>query len=356
MTRRSMAALVLALVLAPAAAWPEGAQAIDRLARELAAADRFSGGVLIQRGNGEVLLREAYGHASREFGVPNTPDTRYSLGSINKSFTAVAVLQLVEQGEADLDDTVIEHLPGVLPDSVASRVTVRHLLTHTSGLGDFLFTPEMERANRAAYRTIQDYLPMLADDTLAFEPGSDWGYSNTGFLVLGALLEAVTGVDYETHVRAHVLKPAGMADTGWPELDRVPGNLASAYTPVSDDPADGFVSDRYDQVVRGTPAGGGFSTLDDLARFGRALLDGRLLQPETVDLMLSPKPELGSDKYGFGVQLFWDGWVGHTGGGPGTADFFAFHVETGDVIVVLANQLGETMAVVDAARTLLERL
>ncbi|MDO8863621.1 serine hydrolase domain-containing protein [Haliea sp. E1-2-M8] len=201
---------------------------------------------------------------------------------------------------------------------------------------------------------IADYLPMLADDRLAFEPGAQWGYSNTGFLVMGALLEAVTGEEYETYIQTHVLKPAGMLDTGWPELDRVPQNLASTYTPVSDDPTDGFVSDRYEQVVKGTPAGGGFSTLDDMARFARALLQGQLLSPETVQLMLSPKPELGSEAYGFGAQLFWGDWVGHTGGGPGTVDFFGFQVKTGDIIVVLANQVGETMEVVESARAFLE--
>lgn len=115
------------------------------------------------------------------------------------------------------------------------------------------------------------------------------------------------------------------------------------------------MSDRYEQVVKGTPAGGGFSTIDDMAAFAHALLQGRLLRQETVQLMLSPKPELGSTAYGFGAQQFWGDWVGHTGGGPGTFDFFGFHLKTGDIIVVLANQVGETMEVVEAARTYLER-
>jgi CubicO group peptidase (beta-lactamase class C family) len=332
---------------------PASPAAMDAQIRELAEADRFSGAVLVTQAD-DVVLREGYGMASREFGVPNRPETRFILGSINKMFTAVAVLQLVERGEISLDDTVAQHLQGVLSDEVAERVTVRHLLTHTSGLGDFLFTPEMEGRDRSVYRTLDDYLPLLADDTLAFEPGTEWGYSNTGYLVLGALLEAVTGEDYTDLVRARVFAPAGMTDTGSPELDRVPHNLASTYTPVSDERADGFRSDRYEQVVKGTPAGGGFSTLDDMHRFARALLDGRLLEPETVELMLSAKPELQSPRYGFGAQLLWGDWVGHTGGGPGTRDFFMFRPSTGDVIMVFGNMVGETVDVVTAARRLLD--
>lgn len=363
LTRWTAPTLLVAAVIAPRAigaqavatdpALPTSPASVDAQIRELTETDRFSGAVLVARAD-DVVLREGYGMASREFGVPNRPDTRFILGSINKMFTAVVVLQLVERGELSLDDTVARHLPGVLADEVAERVTVRHLLTHTSGLGDFLFTPEMEGRDRAVYRTLDDYLPLLADDTLSFEPGAEWSYSNTGYLVLGALLEAVTGEDYSELVRARVFGPAGMTDTGSPELDRVPHNVASTYTPVSDDPADGLRSDRYEQVVKGTPAGGGFSTLDDMHRFARALLDGSLLEPETVELMLSAKPELLSPRYGFGAQLLWGAWVGHTGGGPGTQDFFMFRPSTGDVIMIFGNMVGDTVEVVTAARRLVD--
>lgn len=246
-------------------ATPTSPEELDAYTRRIAAAELFSGGVLAARGD-EAVLRSAYGEASKEYGIPNRPDTRYILGSINKMFTAVAILQLVERGALSLEDTVGEHLPGVLPDTVAEAVTIRHLLTHTSGLQDFLFTPQMEARNRAGYRTVADYLPLLADDTLAFEPGTEWGYSNTGYLVLGALLQAVTGEDYYEYIRRTILEPTGMTATGWPELDRIPENVASTYERVFDRGRPGFVSDRYTQVVKGTPAGGGFSTLDDMHR------------------------------------------------------------------------------------------
>lgn len=323
-------------------------------ARRIADAELFSGGVLAAEGK-DVVLREAYGEASRELGVPNSPETRFILGSINKMFTAVAILQLAEAGALSLHDTVATHLPGVLPDTVARRITLRQLLTHTSGLGDFLFTPEMEGRDRSRYRTIEDYVPLLADDTLAFEPGTDWSYSNTGFLVLGAIIEAVSGESYYDYVRTRVLDPAGMTDTGWPELDRVPRGVASTYERTFRQGEPGFVSDRYSQVVKGTPAGGGFSTLDDMHRFALALLDGRLLPDGLVDRMLSPKPELGSPHYGYGAQIFDDGWVGHTGGGPGTSDYFMIHPETRAVVVVLGNQRGASREVAVRAQRMLER-
>lgn len=330
------------------------AETLDAYVRRLTDADLFSGAVLVAR-DGDVSFRRAYGMASREFWVDNTPETRFILGSINKMFTAVAVLQLAERGLLSLDAPASTYLDGVLAPGVAERVRVRHLLTHTSGLGDFLFTREMHGVNRARYRTIADYIPLLGGDTVTFEPGTRWRYSNTGYLLLGAIIEAVSGETYYDYVERHILKPAGMADTGWPELDRVPQSLASNYERTFDGGIPGFRSDRYEQVVKGTPAGGGFSTLDDMHRFARALMDGRLLPAEAVQRMLTAKPEWASPGYGFGAQIFDGGWVGHTGGGPGTADFFAFHPETRGVVVVMGNQNGQSGAVLRQAQRLAGR-
>ncbi|MFW6093999.1 MAG: serine hydrolase domain-containing protein [Pseudomonadota bacterium] len=355
MFRTVMLSLLLVptvLVCAESDPPPSSGSALDRQLHALAESERFSGGVLAAHGE-RVLFRNAYGNASKEFSVPNSPDTRFVLGSINKMFTATAVLQLVEQGRLDLDATVARHLPGVLAGDVAGRMTLLQLLTHTSGLGDFLFTPELEHRNRADYRTIEDYLPLVADDSPAFEPGTDWQYSNTGYLLLGAILEQETRQDYYGYVREHVLEPAGMQDSGSPALDLVPRGVASTYEPRAGEGR--FHSDRYDQVVKGTPAGGGVSTLDDMHRFALALMGGHLLSPEMSRRMLTPKPEAGSERYGFGAQIFPDGWVGHTGGGPGTANYFGFRPATGEVVVVLANQIGDSLEVAALAQQLLQQ-
>lgn len=332
----------------------EAVRELDRYVQRLVEADLFSGAVLVAR-EGESLFQKAYGEASREYGAPNRPDTRYPLGSINKMFTTVAILQLVEQGKLSLEDRVETVMPGVLPDSVARKIQIQHLLTHTSGLGDFLFTPEASRLSRNRFRTVSDWLPLLKDARLQFEPGTRWGYSNAGFLVLGAILEKVTGQDYHTYVREHVFRPAGMTASDPLDMDLAHPNVATAYTKVSTPEGVRWRSDRYERLVRGTPAGGGYSTVEDLLRFAEALRSNRLLSPAMTQRMLSAKPELNSPQYGFGTQIFVpDGAaVGHTGGGPGTAAWLHLVPKTGVVMVVLGNMAGETPAIVRRAQSLL---
>ena len=312
--------------------------ALDQYARRLAAAEMFSGTVLVAKGD-NVVFQEAYGAASREYNVPNTNDTRLGIGSINKMFTAVGILQLVEQRKLSLKDTVAQHLPGVLPQEAAAKIRIEHLLTHTSGLGDFLFTPEMQNRSRPNYRRIADYLPSLATVKLAFEPGSNWSYANAGFLVLGAILERVSGVPYDDYVQKNVFDRVGMTQSGPVEMDLVPTGVATAYEREYARGRPQFRSDRYVRPVRVTPAGGGFSTPTDLFRFITALRTNKLLSPEMTALMLSAKPDLGSKNYGFGTQIFSpDGKrFGHTGGGWGTSAAVDYDSGNDITVVVLGN-------------------
>lgn len=312
--------------------------ALDEYARRLAAADMFSGSVLVAQGD-KVIFREAYGAASREHAVPNTIETRLGIGSINKMFTAVGILQLVEQGKLSLKDPVAQHLPGVLPEDAASKIRIEHLLTHTSGLGDFLFTPQMQNRARANYRTIADYLPLLSDVRLAFEPGTRWSYSNAGFLVLGAILERVSGIPYDDYVQRNVFDRAGMTKSGPVETDLAPTGLGMAYQREYDRGRPRLRSDRYVRPVRVTPAGGGYSTPMDLLRFMTALRANKLLSPAMTQLMLTAKPDLGSRNYGFGAQIFTpDGKrIGHTGGGHGTSASVEYDASTDLTVIVLGN-------------------
>ena len=340
--------------IAPAASDDEAMRQLDAYASRLAAADLYSGTLLVARGD-RVLHERAYGLASREYGVPNQPDTRYNLGSINKMFTAVAILRLVESGRLSLQDPVEKHLPGVLDPEVARKVRIEHLLTHTSGLGDFLFTPEMMPLNRANFRSVADYLPHLANDRLAFEPGSRWAYSNTGFLVLGAILERVTGEEYHAHVRRTIFQPLGMSNTDAYPRDAVVQGLASHYELAASPRGRAWRNVTYDIPVRGTPAGGGFSTARDLYTFMRALVGNQLLSPGMTDAMLTAKPALGSTAYGYGIQLLSPSGniVGHTGGGPGVADFVTVHRPSGTFTIALSNLVGETGALVRRGQSLL---
>ncbi len=342
---------------APAAAAASDKEAMRQLhayAGRLAAVDLYSGTLLLARGD-RVLHEDAYGLASREYRAPNRPDTRYNLGSINKMFTAVAILRLVESGRLSLQDPVEKHLPGVLDQEVARKVRIEHLLTHTSGLGDFLFTPEMMPLNRASFRHVADFLPHLANDRLAFEPGTRWAYSNTGFLVLGAILERVTGEEYHTHVRRTIFQPLGMSNTDSYARDAVVEGLASNYELDADATGRRWRNVTFDVPVRGTPAGGGFSTSRDLYTFMRALTGNQLLSPQMTQAMLTPRPGLGSPSYGYGIQILSPSGniIGHTGGGPGVSDFVAVHRPSGTITVALSNLSGETGALVRRAQTLL---
>lgn len=182
-------------------------------------------------------------------------------------------------------------------------------------------------------------LELAKGDTLAFEPGTRWSYSNTGFLVLGKVIEVVSGQDYFEYVREHIYQPAGMVHTDAYELDRVNPNLAVGYE--KEFGANGSASFRnniFRHVIRGGPAGGGYSTVEDLLRFAEALKGGTLLSAESVKLLTTPKPELGSPEYGFGFGIHDEGGiVGHSGGFPGISANLDIFPRSGYVAVVLSN-------------------
>ena len=319
----------------------------------LAAADGFSGAVLVARG-GRSVFERAYGEASKSYGVLNAVDTKFNLGSMNKMFTAVAVAQLVERGVLSWDDPIGKWLDAdwVRPE-VGEKATIRHLLTHTSGLGSF-FNDEFMRSSRGLYRDLEAWKPIVSKDSLTFEPGTAWAYSNTGFLLLGVVVEKASGQSYYDYVREHVYEPAGMTGTDAYEVDAVVPNLAQGYERMETESGVTYRSNVFEHTVRGGPAGGGYSTAPDLLAFANALLDGRLVQPETAALITTAKPEAGSPEYGYGFQQWEGGRIfGHTGGFPGISAAFMIDRETGDVVVILGNYGGASRPVGDFARELL---
>ena len=287
-------------------------------------AGQFSGVVLVTR-DGHTLFEGAYGLADRERGVPNTTATQFRVGSMNKMLTAVATLQLVQDGRLRLDEPLGTYLPDYPNADVASQVTLHHLLTHTGGTGD-IFGPPFT-AHRTELRTTEDYIRLYGTRGLRFAPGAQWEYSNYGFMLLGAVIEGVSGQSYYDYVAAHIIEPASMTATGSaPEDSVVPGTL---------------VSNAPTLPYRGTAAGGGYSTVRDLARFAAALQEHRLLDAAHRALLLDGKiarPQGAYYAYGFfdrviGGRLF----VGHGGGAPGMNGDLAFEPDGGYVVVVLSN-------------------
>jgi CubicO group peptidase (beta-lactamase class C family) len=340
-----LALLVCVACGEPIAPGPPATQAdadsafVDALRARLEAATQtgaFSGAVLVAR-DGGTLFEGAYGLADRERGVPNTPLTQFRVGSMNKMLTAVAALQLVQAGTLRLDAPLGTYLPDYPNAEVASKVTPHHLLTHTGGTGD-IFGPEFT-AHRSELRTTGDYLRLYGTRGLRFAPGAQWEYSNYGFMLLGAVIERVGGTSYYDHVAARVHAPAGMTATGSaPEDSLVPGR-AVGYTRQLVSGA--LVSNAPTLPYRGTPAGGGYSTVGDFARFAAALREHRLLDPAHTTLLLSGKVAVGPGvQYAYGFMDRVVGgrrFVGHSGGAAGMNGELAFEPNGGYVVVVLSN-------------------
>lgn len=307
----------------------EALAALAARVEELAKNDRFSGAALVAR-NGKVLLEKAWGRADREAGTPAAPDTRFRIGSMNKMFTAVATLQLVEAGKIGLDDPVGKYFPDYPNKDVASKVTIRHLLTHTGGTGD-IFGPEFAQ-NRLTLREHGAYLKLFGSRGLTHEPGTEWRYSNYGFVLLGAILEKVTGTSYYDHVHARIFQPAGMTATdSLPETEKVP-NRSRGY--MRRDAA--WTPNTETLPWRGTAAGGGYSTVGDLFRFARALESGKLISKK----MLAEATREQHSRYGFGFGVEGEGATrsyGHDGGAPGMNGDLQVFPELGYVLVSLSN-------------------
>jgi D-alanyl-D-alanine carboxypeptidase len=298
----------------------------------------FSGVVLVTR-DGQTLFEGAYGLADRERGVANTPLTQFRMGSMDKMLTAVAVLQLVQAGKARLDAPLGTYLPDYPNAQLASRVTLHHLLTHTGGTGNIFGS--LYDANRLQLRTTADWLRLFGARALLFEPGTKHEYSNYGYILLGAVIEQLSGMSYYDYVAAHVHAPAGMTLTGSaPEDSLVPGrSVGYTWQLVQGS----LVSNAPVLPYRGTAAGGGYSTVGDIARFADALREHRLLDAAHTALLIDGKVSLGPAgivKYAYGfidrVQVG-RRLVGHGGGFPGMNGELSFEPGGGYTTVVLSN-------------------
>ncbi|QEG22925.1 serine hydrolase [Mariniblastus fucicola] len=321
------------------------------LVDDLAAKDKFSGTILLARDN-EVLLKKAFGLASRRFDVSNNVKTKFNLGSMNKMFTAVSVLQLVQQGKLSLDDRLSKYVDeSWLPREITDKIQITHLLSHTSGLGSY-FGDKFANTSREFVRELDDYKPMVADEKLAFEPGTRWQYSNTGMFILGVVIEKASGQSYFDFVREHVYKPAKMADSDCYDMDKPVKNLAIGY--FKKDNERDWSNNLYRHVIRGGPAGGGFSTVDDLFNFSQALLKFELLDEEHTKMLVTPKPNSPGYGYGFEIEQTPAGVVvGHGGGFPGIHSKLEIYPDAGFTVIMLSNMDRTGSPVVNKIRRLI---
>jgi CubicO group peptidase (beta-lactamase class C family) len=250
-------------------------QAMREIVARVAIADSFSGAVLLAR-DGKPLLRQAWNRAERRAGTPNRPETRFNLGSINKLFTKVAIAQLAQQGKLSLEDKLIRWIPD-WPGASASKITLSMLAGHRAGIGDF-FGPRFDAADHSKLRHNRDFIPLFRDEPLWFEPGTSERYSNGSYVLLGEIITRASGKDYYDYMRDHVWGPAGMTATGYFAADDDAPDVAMGYTRGED--GRGELGENFStRPARGSAAGGGYSTLDDMLRFYQALIANKLCAP-----------------------------------------------------------------------------
>lgn len=304
--------------------------------------DDFSGSALISR-HSRAIYQGAFGYADRERDRHNRIDTRFNLASAGKMFTTVAVGQLIDDGKLSLDTRLIEVLPDYPNHEAARKITIRQLLSHSAGLGGFFGRPGVD--GQTSFASATEALRFFAAEPLQFEPGTAGGYSNEGFIVLGAIVEKLSGQTYYDYVAKRILKPAGMTRSGFVEAGRPVPDLATGYSFAETDPL-GFgvrtptSSPPPSAGYRGSAAGGSYSTAADMTAFFKALRDGRLIHRATLDAM-AVRPPVGEEDYGLGFQVRTVGGrtlVGHNGGSTAGAEVNAFFVlETGDSYVLMSN-------------------
>jgi CubicO group peptidase (beta-lactamase class C family) len=256
--------------------------AITLLADQLSSAGRFSGSIFLAA-DAKPLVDKAWGEADRTAKRPNTPDTAYDVGSIGKLFTQIAILQLAEQGKLSLDDPIGKYLTSYPDSDVATKVTIRQLLLHTSGIPDFLshFTPGMKLDEIV---NLKDFLPLFAGKPLDFEPGKGKQYSSSGYIVLGLVVEAVSKSTYAAYVQQHILQPAAMTHSGFFDRSHLPPFVARSYEEGED------VTGMHPR--QGSSAGGLQASARDLFRLIEAINAGKLIKPDAIATLRSmiPRP------------------------------------------------------------------
>jgi CubicO group peptidase (beta-lactamase class C family) len=323
------------------------------------ATDNKLSGVLLVAKDGVAVASKSIGVANKATGAAIDLNTKFNLGSMNKMFTAVAIAQLAQAGKLSFTDTVGKYLPDYPNKDVAEKVTIHQLLTHTSGMG--MYWNEKFMAQRDKLLTVAAHLPLFATDPLLFTPGEKFQYSNAGYMLLGAIIEKVSGQDYYRYVHDHIFAPAGMIETGFYEPGRDIPNLAIGYTRMSPDgkPSEEVHENTNTREVKGGPAGGGYSTAPDLVRFQQALLGYKLLDKQHPDLVTTGTVDgprgIGRYGYGFGDNNA-DGKrsVGHNGGAPGIAANFEMFPESGYSAVALMNS--DPPSLMPIAKAIRERI
>lgn len=306
--------------------------------------ENFSGVVSVVR-NDEILFRKAFGYRDMANKIPNKTDTKFGTASAGKVFVAAAILQLIEKGKLDLESNIGEFIDLDLK-AIDRNITVRQLLNHTSGIPDYFDESIMDEYAELWHdfpnyriRKSLDLVPLFIDKPMMYKAGEKFQYNNTGFVVLGLIIEKVTDMMFDDYLSENIFAPCGMKNTDYFELDRLPSNCANAY--IFDESRNDYYTNIFSIDAKGTGAGGAFTTVTDVEQFWKNLLDGKIISHELLRKMLSVQSSDGKSFYGYGIWLdkkedgSYDPWF--TGSDPGVSFISSFYQRSKTSITIISN-------------------
>jgi CubicO group peptidase (beta-lactamase class C family) len=327
----------------PARDTPDTAANIDKLILEYAECCGFTGTVLVSD-HDKVIFKKGYGMANREWNIPNTPDVKFRLGSITKQFTSMLIMQQVARGTIQLDGHLSDYLPYYRKDT-GSKVTISHLLSHTSGIPSYTDDPKFFNEVSRNYYPVDDFIKKFCSGDLQFEPGSKFHYDNSGYFLLGAILERVSGKSYEALLKESILLPLGMQDSGYDHYAELLSRRASGYQQV----LAGVVNAPYLDMALPYAAGSLYSTVEDLYKWDQALYTDKLVRSDLKQKLFNPN--LNNYGYGWDIRDIPAGEPGagqtvisHGGGINGFNTLEQRYIADHDLIVIFNNTPGANLA------------
>lgn len=326
--RRSTTSIALLLVLLASAAGQDLTPKFDEYLSGLVKQNRFTGSVLVAR-DGKVIFSKGYGFANAEFEIPNTPQTKFRLGSVTKQFTAAAILLLQERGKLSVQDPICKYIENCPP--TWSEITIHHLLSHTGGIPNFTSFPDYLPKMMMPVTT-QEMIARFKDKPLDFKPGEKWAYSNSGYFLLGHIIEKAAGEAYGSFLQKNIFEPLKMVSTGYDHHGAILKKRATGYSMRKGE----VVNSLYIDMTQPYSAGALYSTVEDLFLWNEALFSGKLLSAKSLEAMLTPvKNDYG---YGLGIQMkAGRKIIGHGGGINGFSTVITRFADEKLTLVVLRN-------------------
>jgi CubicO group peptidase (beta-lactamase class C family) len=328
--RPIIAAILLTIALAPMC-FAQDAARMEQIVRLYTDGKQFMGTVLVAK-DGKIVFDKAYGSADLEWNVPNAPDTKFRLGSITKQFTAASILLLEERGKLSTDDLVKKHMPDA--PAAWDKITIYHVLTHTSGIPSFTSFPDY-RPTQGQPTTPEKLVARFRDKPLDFEPGEKWNYSNSGYVLLGYLIEKISGQKYKDFVQENIFKPLAMNDSGYDSNTAIIPRRAAGYTPT---PAGPRNADYIDMTIP-LSAGALYSTTHDLLLWEEGLFGGKVISAASLKKMTTPFKQ----DYAFGLSVHTVNGhkvIEHGGGIDGFNTHLSYYPDDKLTVVALANLNG----------------